>query len=275
MNMTREQFLSSFQLRPESSAPIYTQIADYLRYQVKSGVLKPGDKMIGENDIVELLGVSRTTVRAAINQLVEEGYIVRYRGKGSYIAEPKLKRNINYLYNFTENIKNAGSVPSSAVLRCEVIRADEALQKKMKLAAVGQKVFLLERLRMADGEPLVLEKTYIPYYLCEDIEKTDFSAASLYSILENQYGVVIHHAEETLAAAVLDKNTVSVLHCKNGQAGYRIERISYLNSGYICEFTQSLTRGDRCIFKMDLYNTKSSGGASIDFERRFNPTGKK
>ena len=104
MDMTREQFLSSFRLHPESAAPIYTQIADYLRYQVKSGVLKPGDKMIGENDIVELLGVSRTTVRAAINQLVEEGYIVRYRGKGSYIAEPKLKRNINYLYNFTENI---------------------------------------------------------------------------------------------------------------------------------------------------------------------------
>ena len=130
--------------------------------------------MIGENEIVELLKVSRTTVRSALNQLVKEGYIVRYQGKGSFISEPKLKRDINYLYNFTQNIREAGSVPSSQVLQCQVIPATAELQEAMKLAAVGQKVFILERLRMADGEPLILETTYIPYYLCEGIESTDF-----------------------------------------------------------------------------------------------------
>lgn len=91
MDMTREYFLSTFQLSQDPTEPIYSQLAEYLRYQIKAGVLKPGDKMIGENEIVELLKVSRTTVRSAFNQLVKEGYIVRYRGKGSFISEPKLK----------------------------------------------------------------------------------------------------------------------------------------------------------------------------------------
>ena len=96
---------------------------------------------------------------------------------------------------------------------------------------------------MADGEPLILETTYIPYYLCEGIESTDFSEASLYATLENRYGLVISHAEETLAAMVIPKPAASLLKCKNGSAGYKIQRTSYLSSGYICEYTQSITRG--------------------------------
>lgn len=270
MDMTREYFLSTFQLSQDPTEPIYSQLAEYLRYQIKAGVLTPGDKMIGENEIVELLKVSRTTVRSAFNQLVKEGYIVRYRGKGSFISEPKLKRDINYLYNFTQNTREAGSVPSSQVLQCQVIPATAELQEAMKLAAVGQKVFVLERLRMADGEPLILETTYIPYYLCEGIESTDFSEASLYATLENRYGLVISHAEETLAAMVIPKPAASLLKCKNGLAGYKIQRTSYLSSGYICEYTQSITRGDRCVFRLELSDSKSPQGGTLDFQRKLN-----
>ena len=269
MDMTREYFLSTFQLSQDPTEPIYSQLAEYLRYQIKAGVLTPGDKMIGENEIVELLKVSRTTVRSAFNQLVKEGYIVRYRGRGSFISEPKLKRDINYLYNFTQNTREAGSVPSSQVLQCQVIPATAELQEAMKLAAVGQKVFVLERLRMADGEPLILETTYIPYYLCEGIESTDFSEASLYAALENRYGLVISHAEETLAAMVIPK-PAALLKCKNGLADYKIQRTSYLSSGYICEYTQSITCGDRCVFRLELSNSKSPQGGVLDFQRKLN-----
>ena len=88
MDMTREYFLSTFQLSQDPTEPIYSQLAEYLRYQIKAGVLKPGDKMIGENEIVELLKVSRTTVRSAFNQLVKEGYIVRYRGGALLFPNP-------------------------------------------------------------------------------------------------------------------------------------------------------------------------------------------
>lgn len=271
MDMTREQFMDTFHISEETQTPLYAQLAEYLRHQIRSGALEPGDKIIGENDMVELLGLSRSTVRAAINRLVEEGYIVRYRGKGSYVAEPKLKRNINYLYNFTENIKGSGAVPSSRVMRCEVEEADGTLTAKMKLATAGQKVFVLERLRMADGQPLIWETTYIPYYLCEGIEKVDFTHASLYQELENRYGIVIDRADETIEAIILGKNAQQVLGCKRSMAGYSIQRLSYLKSGYICELTQSVTRGDRCVFRLDLRNARgSSREGGIDFQRELN-----
>ena len=150
-----------------------------------------------------------------------------------------------------------------------MIPATAELQEAMKLAAVGQKVFVLERLRMADGEPLILETTYIPYYLCEGIESTDFSEASLYAALENRYGLVISHAEETLAAMVIPK-PAALLKCKNGLAGYKTQRTSYLSSGYIGEYTQSITRGDRCVFRLELSNSKSPQGGVLDFQRKLN-----
>jgi Transcriptional regulators len=268
MDMDKEYFKSTFKLSQNATAPIYNQLAEYLKYNIQSGVLKPGDKMIGENDIVEILDISRTTVRLALNSLVEEGLVVRYRGKGTFIAEPKLRRSINYLYNFTENIKVSGSIPSSEIIRCEVVSADDKIKEKLKLATVNQKVFVLERLRLADGEPLIIENTFIPYYLCPGIESTDFSKASLYNVLETQHGINIYHAEETIEATIINKKNAAMLKCKNGLAGYSIERISYLDSGYICEYTSSVTRGDRCVFKLDLYNSKNSKGGSIDFERK-------
>lgn len=268
MDMTKDYFSSTFQLLQNSSIPISTQLADYLKHQIQSGVLKPGDKMIGENDIAELLKISRTTVRLSLNRLVEEGLIVRQRGKGSYIAEPKLRRNINYLYNFTENILRSGSVPSSNVLRCSTESANEKIKEKLRLSAAEQSVFVLERLRIAGLEPLIVEHTYIPYYLCQGIEQTDFSNASLYHVLELQYGIHIHHAEESIAATTIDKKNSALLKCKNGMAGYFIERISYLESGYICEYTTSITRGDRCTFKLDFCNSKQNKSGPIDFERK-------
>lgn len=265
--MTREYFKDTFQLSHNPASPIHLQLSDYFIHQIKSGALKSGDMIIGENDIVDLLGISRTTVRYALNRLVEDGYIVRYRGKGSYVAEPILRRNINYLYNFSDNIRDSGSAPSSAIIRCEIIKADEMTFNKMKLASVGQKVFLLERLRMADGIPLILENTFIPYYLCEGIENNDFSHRSLYNILENHYNIKISHATETIGAVNIKKKDAEILKCKNGMAGYRIERISYLASGHICELTQSVTRGDRCVFHLDLHNNKSTHN-SVNFRRQ-------
>jgi len=109
--MGDDAFLSAFRFSEGSSAPLYAQLAEYLRHRIRSGALKPGDRMIAENEIVKKLAISRTTVRLAFDQLVDEGLIVRYRGKGTFVAEPKLKRNINYLYSFTENIRASGAVP--------------------------------------------------------------------------------------------------------------------------------------------------------------------
>lgn len=270
MDLSKEYVKATFRRTRNARAriPLYVQLSDYLRHQIQTGVVKPGDKMIGENDLVEALGISRTTVRLALDRLVEEELIVRFRGRGSFIAEPRLKRNINYLYNFTENIKAAGAQPSSKVLRSEVRDAPEKLRQILQLSTSDPKIFLLERLRFADQEPLIVEKTRIPYYLCPGIEKFDFTNASLYSVLQYQYGVIISHAEESIEAVVLDKNACNELGCKPGMPGYSIKRLSFLETGYLCEYTSSMTRGDKCVFKLDLHNSMGMRSGCIDFERQ-------
>jgi GntR family transcriptional regulator len=166
VDLTLDYLTQHFQLSLTSTQPIYTQLADYLRHLIQSGVLLPGDKMLGENDIVKGLKISRTTVRQAMNQLVDEGLLIRLRGKGSFVAEQQLHRNINYLYSFTENIISSGAVPASVVVNAELFDADNTTAKILNLQPENRKVFFLKRLRLANQTPLILESTYIPYYLC-------------------------------------------------------------------------------------------------------------
>lgn len=266
--MAGERFWSDFHFRDSTLEPMYMQIAEYLRHRIQSGVLKPGDKLTAENEVVKLLNASRTTVRMAFDQLVDEGIVARYRGRGSFVVEQKLKRNINYLYNFTESIREIGAVPSSTVIRCDVIQAYAMERQKLNLSATDSKVFLIERLRLANGEPLILEKTSIPYYLCPGIERFDFSSASLYATLRGHYGLNICRAEETIEAIVLKKPICAQLNCASGVPGYAIERVSHLDSGYICEHTRSVTRADRCVFRLELQSNQRTREYGVDFERK-------
>ena len=179
-----------------------------------------------------------------------------------------MKRNINYLYSFTDNIRAAGAVPSSKVMRCEVCEANATEQKIPGLAQPNAKVFLLERMRMANGIPMIVEKTCIPYYLCPGIEQIDFSTASLYTILRGSYGINIVHAEETIEAVILTKTVSEQLNGHAGRPGYAIRRISYMENGFVCEVTSSLTCADRCVFRLELTGNSRTKGTDVDFERR-------
>ena len=118
--MDEKYFKETFHFSSDTGIPYYMQLASYFKIQIQAEVLKPGDPMIAENELCAILGVSRTTVRQALNCLVDEGLIVRHRGKGSFVADKKLTRPINHLYNFTENMKNLGYTPNSEVLTKEV-----------------------------------------------------------------------------------------------------------------------------------------------------------
>jgi GntR family transcriptional regulator len=204
-----------------------------------------------------------------MNRLVEEGLLIRYRGKGSFIADQKLRRNINYMYSFTENIRASGAIPSSIVLEKTVKPANQIVREKLQLSQDNDRVFFLSRLRCVDNEPVVFEKVYIPYYLCEGIEQIDFSYTSLYQILSNRYSMSLSRAVETIGAIILNRDAEKKLNCKRRRMpGFSIQRISYLESGYIFEYTTSITRADKCIFRLDLSKIGNSIRNSVDFERQ-------
>lgn len=266
--MDTDYFKETFQFSIDSNIPLYEQLAAYIKIQIQAGVLKPGDQMIAENSLCEVLNISRTTVRLCMNRLVEEGLLIRQRGKGSFIADQKLKRNINYLYNFTENMRDIGAIPTSIVLTKEVINiTDNRISEVLQLPRANRKAFHLVRLRCADGEPLLLENTYIPYYLCNGIERFDFESASLYDTLNNQYSLNLYHASETIESIIVKGKVANLLKCNSNIPGYQIERISHLDSGYVFEFTTSTTRADKCVFRLELYKNTASSKNKLDFQR--------
>lgn len=270
--LTLDYFKKTFHFSPEANIPFYAQLASYIRVQIQAGVFKPGDQMLTETDLCTILNVSRTTIRQSMNQLVEDGLLIRYRGRGSFIAEKKLRRNINYMYNFTENIRDAGAVPSSIVLDAKIMTATETVAERLQLPEQNTQVFFLRRLRCANSEPLILESTYIPHFLCPGIEQFDFSSVSLYTTLSNSFSLNLNHAVETIEAIIVDNELAEQLHCSQKlMPGYRIERISYLFNEVIFEYTTSITRADKCEFRLDLYKNSGNQRNKVDFERRLNP----
>ena len=260
--------MSSFHVSPTSETPLYEQLWKHLRLMIQTGQLQPGDRLIPENELCSLLGISRTTVRQSMDQLVAEGLIVRHKGRGSFVASPKMKRPIHYLYNFTENIRELGAVPSSQVLLACVEHADDALMHQLELPAGHPQVFHLIRIRCANDAPVLLEDTYIPYYLCQGIETVDFSTDSLYRTLEETYQLKLHHATETIEAILMGASDAEKLQCHAGIPGYRITRCSQLESGHPFEYTSSITNAQRCMFQLDLYKNSNASKPGMNFHRQ-------
>ena len=266
--MNTDHFKQSFHFASDSNLPLYTQLAAYIRMQIQTGALKPGEQMIPETDLCEILKVSRTTVRQSLNRLVEEGLLIRYRGKGSFIANQKMRRNLNYLYDFTDDMISLGAIPSSIILKAEVMTdPPEAVRLALQLPAEQPATFFLERLRCANTEPILWERTHIPYYLCQGIEHYPFQSVSLYHTLSERYSLSLHHAIETLEAFVLNAEEARRLQCKPKVAGYKIRRVSNLDSGIIFELTTSVTRADRCVFQFDLYKNNVTNRNAVEIQR--------
>ncbi|WP_196604456.1 GntR family transcriptional regulator [Pectinatus haikarae] len=266
--MDIDYFKSTFHFSAEKNIPLYEQLIAYIKIQIQQGVLKPGDQMITENDLCGALNISRTTVRQCMNRLVEEGLLIRQRGRGSFIANPKLKRNINYLYNFTENMRSIGASPTSVVLTKEVSNiTNKQLITSLQLPEADPRAFHLLRLRCANGTPLLLENTYIPYYLCSGIEQFNFEAVSLYDTLSSHYSLNLYHASETIEAIIIKGAVAKLLKCSSNTPGYQIERVSHLDSGYVFELTTSTTRADKCIFRLELYKNANFSKNKLDFQR--------
>lgn len=258
--------LKNFKLDDSSEIPLYEQLMTFLRMHIRSGQLPAGTKLPTETFLCDSLGISRTTIRQCMNRLVAEGLIVRRRGQGSFVADKKIHRTINNtMYNFTESMREVGAVPSSLVLEKGVVLAPNDIADIMQLAE-GTQMFRLKRLRYANGQPLILETTYVPYYLCSGIEYVNFETSSLYHVLTTHYDLRPYHAVETIAAIIIPHNAAHHLECGTLVPGYSINRLSYLDTNTVFEYTTSITRADKCVFQLDLYNSQSKN--VVDFERK-------
>lgn len=157
--------------------------------------LAPGDMIPSERELTTRYGVSRATVRAAISALVNDGRLTTVPGKGTVVTRPRVESNL-HLASFTQDMRSRGLRPSTELLDSHLEPADAPIAKALDLAP-GEQVWVIERLRLADGEPMAHEISWYPESLFPGLDDEDLTA-SLYAVFESQYGVIISEADQTV-----------------------------------------------------------------------------
>ena len=172
------------------SIPLYIQIAEKMISRIESGDLSPGEQLPPERCLSEEIGVNRMTLRRALKALESQGLIIRKHGVGTFIAEPKIDRQMDVVYRFTRGIQNRGLTPSAEIISIESFIAEPSLANELELSAPSH-VYSILRLRSINQEPVMLESYKIPRRRFPDLEQHDLERRSIYEILENEYDVPI------------------------------------------------------------------------------------
>jgi GntR family transcriptional regulator len=229
----------------QSVVPLYYQIQQCLLDQVRSGALKAGEAVPSEGQIAISLGISRMTARQALKTLCNMGVLYSERGKGTFVARPKLEKNFRQVMSFSEEMQARGSKPSSRVLAFKLCKPSREIAGTLHLSA-EEEVVLLRRVRMADSVPYCIECTHLPLRQFPDLLKNFDPSKSLYQALAAHYGVQIAAADEIAEAAVANVEEARLLRVRKKSPVFRFTRVAYLRDGQPVEFVKSTYRGDRC-----------------------------
>jgi len=235
-------------INKDSHIPIYYQLEVEIKELIRD--LNPGDPIHSEREFSEKYGISRMTVRQAINNLVSEGVLIRKRGKGTFVASPKLEQELTFMTSFSEDMKKRGLKPQTKILDFKSIPSTQSIAKKLNRKE-GDWVYEVIRLRIADEIPMALETTYIPADLISGL-KEEILHASFYEYVDNTLDLKISHATQTVESTLAQGNESTSLGIKDGSPVLLMERIGYLENGMPFEYVKSIYRGDRYKFVLDL-----------------------
>lgn len=245
----------------EVPVPLYYRIREDLRELINSGQVKPGDRLSSERELCKQYGVSSITVKRAVLDLVRDGLLYRVPGKGTFVSQAKMERDLSRLTSFTEEMLHHGLKPNSRVLEARVLPASGSVAKNLDLSP-GEKVIALERVRFANSEPLMLEKTFLPHRLFPDLLSEDLTTQSLYHFITAKYGVSLARARETLEPVIINDKEAHNLAVETGSPGLLLELIAYDEAGQPVEFTKAIVRGDRCKYYIEMAGFHRERGRS-------------
>jgi len=233
-------------LDPNSSQPLYLQLQRALREAIEKRVLSPEDALPSERQLAADLGISRITVRKAIEGLIDEGLLVSRQGSGNFVGH-RIDKNFAKLTSFSEDMRARGRTPRTVWLKraAGTVTPEEAL--KLALSP-GTEVFRFQRVRLADDEPMAIEHCTV---VATCLTSLDTVSDSLYEALERQ-GCRPVRALQRLRALLLDEEKARLLQAQPGDAGLLVERLGYLRDGRAVELSQSFYRGDTYDFVAEL-----------------------
>jgi GntR family transcriptional regulator len=230
--------------------PLYYQLMQELRHRIEEGEWNPGDLIPSERELSETYGISRMTVRQAVGELVQNGLLHRDQGRGTFVAKPKIRKQLSRLTSFTEDMRARGKCPSAQMLCMEMVPARPKVAEMLHIN-VGQQVVLIERLRLADGESVGIERAHLFFDGCEAILREDLSG-SLYRLLRECFGVVPTRAQEEIEADACDPQNAQILGIQPGEPVLRIRRRTLNQDQRSFEYVESVYRGDNRILSVEL-----------------------
>lgn len=236
-----------------SSTPLHSQLRAAIDARIESGEWPPERQLPPERELCEQFHVSRITVRQALHQLVTEGRLIRIHGRGTYVASSPVKRQLLPLVGFSEDILSRGQRPGARVLRFEAATASLAVAQALQLAS-GEGVFVLKRLRLANGRPIAIETVQMPEKLCPGIIGESLEDRSFYALLRQKYDIHPARALQVWQAVACPAADAKLLDLPKGSPVLQIQRTTYDQHGRPFEYLDSFFRGDRYVYYAELRN---------------------
>jgi GntR family transcriptional regulator len=237
--------------------PLHHQVYLDLRNAIDAGEWRGGDRLPPERQLAQRYGCSLITVRHALGELAREQRIVRTRGRGTFILQPRIDRDFAGGLSFAEEMERRGLEPETRLLASHIEPAAESVAEGLRIEA-GAPVVYLERLRMAGGEPLILEQARLPADRFGDLLTADVERNSLYDLLATRFHTQVLRAREAVEPAILGVREARLLGVKPRTPALLVEGVAYDTDDQPVEFARSYVRSDRTRYYLERTVTRSS-----------------
>lgn len=221
--------MSVLKTSPRSPQPLYVQIKETLKKQILDGHYVPHERLPSENELMQLFGVSRITVRQALRDLYNEKLVFSAQGKGTFVSKPKAVQDMQHLQGFGEAMHAKGYDTSARLIGVREIRANREIQEQLQLHS-GQDVVEIRRVRYLNREPVSVDTSYFPAEIGRKLLGRDLSV-DIFPLLENQLGLDLGHAEVRLEARAADADTAHLLGIETGAPVMWVTRLTYTRGG--------------------------------------------
>ena len=243
-------------LERSNPLPLYYQLKEVLKQQIRAGHLAPHTAIPSEPELVSSYHVSRATVRQALTELVHEGLLYRQHGKGTFVCEPRVQQTLSELSSFSEEIQRRGQRPDGLLLVSELVRGSENVREQLRLTDTEQAI-RLERLRSADGTMVAYEVDYLPYPRAAGIYERaqEVADGSLYSLMTAE-GFSPYIAEQKLKADRASSREAEFLRLEAGEPGLRLTCTTFDQTGLPIEYSEAFYPGIRYEYQVTLRVTK-------------------
>ena len=230
--------------------PIYQQLGSLLREMIQRGAFRAGEKFLTEREICERFGVSRATANKAVSNLVSQGLLTFRKGVGTFVRDGVLDYELSRLVSFTDKARAAGMKPSTKVLafrRLKASRIEDEIAAALRLNR-NDEVYFMERLRLADDEPVIMERRYVVAALCPKLTKR-MVGESLYRLWRERYRLEISGARQTIRAVAIRGKDARLLKVSSGSPGLLVTGVGFVRGNIPLWHENTLYRGDRYEFR--------------------------